>query len=607
MRPIQRILASSLLSGLILLVAGPVAASTPLPDPLRAAILEAINTNPEVQERWHAFLAAEEGRMVARGRYFPQIDIQLSAARQYQESSAAGRVSRDPLSASVTLNQMLYDGFFTRSDVARLGHARMVRYYEFVEAAEQAALDAIRAYADVERHRELVFLAEENYDAHRQLYDRVLELTESGAGRGVDLEQATGRVALAESNLLTEISNLHDVSARFLRVVGRVPPDDYVDMIGTLPTDLIPATVTEAQIDALATNPALFASTENILSAQQQVRLGRSYYHPRLDLQLRQGRDNALQSLFIDDGERWTTDTSIGLVLNFNLFRGLSDQARIGQFVEEVNVARDTREIVCRNVRQEVTVAFNDIAVLEEQLAYLDQHQLSTDRVRTAYLQQFGIGQRNLLDLLDMENEYFQARRAFVNGQFDREFATARTLAGQGRLLQALAVMRDDMPEIETVTTLDPAAICPPIPVANVQRAPAPVPARQFIAPATPTTTTLGADSLFGFDSATLRPEGRASLRGLVAELTAADATYTSVLVEGHTCNIGPAAYNQDLSARRAQSVVDYFVEQGVRRDAIRMVGHGEDRPTADNATREGRIQNRRVEVTTDLRTGGAE
>ncbi len=598
MRPMQRILVSSFLSGLMLLAAGPVAASTPLPDPVRTAILEAINTNPEVQERWHAFLAAEEGRKVARGRYFPEIDIQLSAARQYQESSAEGRVSRDPLNASVTLNQMLYDGFFTRSDVARLGHAKMVRYYEFVEAAEQAALDAIRAYADVERHRELVLLAEENHDAHRRLYDQVLELTETGVGRGVDLEQATGRVALAESNLLTEISNLHDVSARFLRVVGRVPSDDYVDLIGTLPTELIPATVTEVQIDALATNPALFAATENILSAQQQVRVGRSYNHPRLDLQVRHGRNNALQTVFIDDGERWTTDTSIGLVLNFNLFRGLADQARIGQFVEEANVARDTREVVCRNVRQEVTIAFNDVAVLDEQLTYLDQHQLSMDRVRTAYLQQFGIGQRNLLDLLDTENEYFQARRAFVNGQFDREFATARTLAGQGRLLQALDVMRDEMPEIATVTTLDPAAICPPIPVTNAQRAMAPVPAPQF------TTTTLGADTLFDFDSATLRPEGRATLRGLAAELTAADATYTSVLVEGHTCTIGPAAYNQDLSTRRAQSVVDYFVEQGVRRDAIRMVGHGEDRPAADNTTREGRIQNRRVEVTTDLRTG---
>jgi OOP family OmpA-OmpF porin len=125
---------------------------------------------------------------------------------------------------------------------------------------------------------------------------------------------------------------------------------------------------------------------------------------------------------------------------------------------------------------------------------------------------------------------------------------------------------------------------------------PPPAPAPQF------TTTTLSAETLFDFDSATLRPQGRETLRELAGTLTSADVTYTSVLVEGHTCSIGPADYNQGLSERRAQSVVDYLVGQGIRPDAVRMVGYGEERPTADNATRAGRELNRRVEVTTDVR-----
>ncbi len=125
---------------------------------------------------------------------------------------------------------------------------------------------------------------------------------------------------------------------------------------------------------------------------------------------------------------------------------------------------------------------------------------------------------------------------------------------------------------------------------------PPPAPAPQF------TTTTLSAETLFDFDSATLRPEGRQTLDELAATLTSPDVTYTSVLVEGHTCSIGPADYNQGLSERRAQSVVDYLVSQGVRPDAVRMVGYGEERPTADNDTRAGRELNRRVEVTTDVR-----
>lgn len=116
------------------------------------------------------------------------------------------------------------------------------------------------------------------------------------------------------------------------------------------------------------------------------------------------------------------------------------------------------------------------------------------------------------------------------------------------------------------------------------------------------TTTTLSAEALFDFDSADLRAEGRSALRDLARSLTDDGAEYSSVLVEGHTCSIGPETYNQGLSERRAQSVADFLVSEGVREDDIRTVGYGEDRPTADNSTREGREANRRVEVTSDVR-----
>ena len=441
-----------------------------LPPSLRAAIVDAVNTNPEVQERWNAYLAAEEGGNIARGRFLPEVDLNLSAERQYQESDDFGRVERDPLRADITLNQMLYDGFFTSADVRRLGYARMVRYHELLEAADQAALEAIRAYMDVERHRELVFLAEEHYRAHRRIYDRVVELARTGVGRGVDLEQVTGRIALAEDTLLIEIANLHDASARFLRIVGRTPPEEYVDLVGVMPTGSLPGTVDEAVQAALVANPTIAASVENVMSAYQQVRVGRSYHHPKVDFRIQTARDNALNSTFVRDGdEEWVTDTTIGLVLRLNLFRGFADQARIGQFVEEANLAKDKRENVCRNVRQTVAIAFNDINVLQDQLVYLNRHQLSSDRVRTGYAQQFNIGGRTLLDLLDTENEYFEARRAYIAGLFDLEMAYARALSGLGQLLPALGIVRDEMPDIERETSIDPDELCPPIAPAMMQ------------------------------------------------------------------------------------------------------------------------------------------
>lgn len=72
----------------------------------------------------------------------------------------------------------------------------------------------------------------------------------------------------------------------------------------------------------------------------------------------------------------------------------------------------------------------------------------------------------------------------------------------------------------------------------------------------------------------------------------------TRTTVEGHTDSVGPDAYNQRLSERRAQAVRDVLVHQyGVSADRVDSVGYGESRPVADNATAEGRAINRRVEA----------
>lgn len=136
----------------------------------------------------------------------------------------------------------------------------------------------------------------------------------------------------------------------------------------------------------------------------------------------------------------------------------------------------------------------------------------------------------------------------------------------------------------------------PVVEVAPAPQPPAPPPAPQF------TTTTLNVETLFDFDSAVLRPAGREALGALAATLTNPENSYAAVLIEGHTCSIGPAIYNQGLSERRAQAAATYLIGQGVRADAVRVLGYGEERPIADNATRAGREANRRVEITTDVR-----
>ena len=102
-------------------------------------------------------------------------------------------------------------------------------------------------------------------------------------------------------------------------------------------------------------------------------------------------------------------------------------------------------------------------------------------------------------------------------------------------------------------------------------------------------------DILFATDSASLRGDLTQDLQAVARSLL--NYPNTTVQVVGHTDNTGSAAYNQDLSQRRAQSVASVLQANGVPGGRIVAFGRGEDQPIASNLSVAGRAQNRRVEI----------
>lgn len=103
---------------------------------------------------------------------------------------------------------------------------------------------------------------------------------------------------------------------------------------------------------------------------------------------------------------------------------------------------------------------------------------------------------------------------------------------------------------------------------------------------------------LFDFDSANLKPGMTNELDKLASAILASKGE-ESLTIIGHTDSVGPAAYNQNLSERRANAVADYLASKGVSRSNMTISGQGESNPVADNSTASGRAQNRRVEIRT--------
>ncbi|TAF80245.1 MAG: hypothetical protein EAZ54_07630 [Curvibacter sp.] len=398
---------------------------------LKAAVEKAILENPEVKVKHKNLMAAANEQAVSEGGWRPRVDLEATVG---EKSTFSPGLKSDKgytnSTATLQLRQMLFDGFATLSDVRRLGHTRMAAYYELLAASDNIGLEAARAYLDVQRYRELVELAKENYANHLDVYTRLESRVKAGVGRRVDLEQASGRLALAESNWLTEASNLHDVTARYQRLVGELPSQDLAAVPNLTP--FLP--VRDNYVgNTVKGNPEFLGAVSNIRAFRADAEVRKAANYPTLELRASQSFETNRSAVTGD-----YRDSALQLVLNYNLYKGGSDQARIRQYVDKLNATYDLRDKVCRDVRQTALIAFNDVGKLENQIGFLSQHELSTSKAREAYRQQFDIGQRSLLDLLDTENEYFQARRALVNAEYDLSLAKARVLGASGTLLSAL-------------------------------------------------------------------------------------------------------------------------------------------------------------------------
>ncbi len=425
---------------------------------LREAAQNAVLNNPDVLAKWHTIRAADGERDAAFGALLPRVDLSVSGGRERRDDTTfRGNLNRS--ANSVAISQLLYDGFATRNEVRRLDHARLVRLYEFLDTSETVAFEATRAYLDVLRYRELVRLAEDNYVQHRAVFAQTERRVKAKVARGVDLEQISARLASAESNLLLETGSLHDTSARFQRIVGLLPAADMP--VPAQLTVALPADPVAALQQAQQRNGALLAAVENIRAASSALDSRSGAYGPRVDLRLRRDRGNNMS------GTIGTLDSNVAeIVLNWNLFSGGADRARDRQFANQLNLAKDQRDKTCRDIRQTLLIALNDVRKIKEQLAYLDQSKVSLEKARNAYRQQFDIGQRTLLDLLDTENELYQSRRTVANAEQDLNLAYVRVQAALGTLLTSLDLSRIDVGALPGVQTGDGAddvsKQCPP-------------------------------------------------------------------------------------------------------------------------------------------------
>lgn len=208
--------------------------------------------------------------------------------------------------------------------------------------------------------------------------------------------------------------------------------------------------------------------------------------------------------------------------------------------------------------------------------------------------------------LLGSTNTHASERKLNAKLGLGLEYKFSEALAVRGeveryRLNDAVGNRGDaDLYSISLVYKLGrPASATPayqPAPeVAPVVAMPAPVVVAAPVPTPVAEKVSLASEALFDFDQSTLKPQGKAALDQLLSQLTGMDLEV--IVTVGHTDAVGPDAYNQRLSQRRAEAVKAYLVTQGVETNRVYTEGKGETQPVADNTSAAGRAKNRRVTV----------
>lgn len=410
---------------------------------LREAVEHAIKTNPEVLVESNQHLSRLEELDQAKAGYKPSID--LNAATGYERtdnnSTRASGDSHRSLTrkeASLTLSQMLFDGFATQSEVERQ-NARVASQRRVLEGtSEQLGLKAVDTYIKVLLHRKLMALSSENLKAHARIYDQVELRSNSGVGRTSDLAQITGRRASASANMLSDEVNLKDAETNFIRVVGLLPRS--LESIEPVEGKL-PKTQDEAIRLALENHPTLRSANADVMAALAQHRASKSTLYPRLDLELgaRYGDD-------LDGVEGRDDDLTAMLRLRYNLFAGGKDRSRNLQNAHLVNEAKEIRNNTYRQVVESVRLSWAAYDVTQKQLRYQQQHVLASEKTRDAYAKQFNLRKRSLLDLLDTENELYEAKREQTKTWHDHQLARYRLLVGINKLKSHLGITLAETP-----------------------------------------------------------------------------------------------------------------------------------------------------------------
>lgn len=405
---------------------------------LRDAVAVGVNTNPETGVVQSNRRATDEEWRQARALYLPSLDFRADTGFEHSDDPATrAGIDNDPenlwrYEAGLTLTQLLFDGWETKYEVARQEKRVLSASNRVRETSELVGLAIVEAYLEVLRQRELLRIARQNVADHIAILEQIGDSAEAGRSTQADTEQARARMAAARSTEASIREQLRLAEASYLREVGDPPVNLQMPLV---PVDGLSADIEREVKIALHQSPTIDIFEADIEVAEAEMQGAQSTFYPQVDLQL-----NAREGEDLNGVEGRDTSASALVVMDWNLYRGGGDTARVREFIHRISQAKESRDETARQVESDVRQTWARMVSAGERARQFALQADANTEVVKAYKDQFDLNRRTLLDVLDAQNELFVSRSNTVNAEFLEMFAVYRLLALKGELLSTLGV-----------------------------------------------------------------------------------------------------------------------------------------------------------------------
>nr|WP_232322050.1 TolC family outer membrane protein [Photobacterium jeanii] len=403
---------------------------------LEQAIAQTLASNPDIRNAYHEFMIRNEQIRSAKGDYLPDLNLDAGVGYEDYNNERGSKGSFNPREVRLSVQQLIWDGAITYNDITRNKSETEAQRFQLLADAQDKALRATQAYLDVLEAQEVLALSETNFTVHQRIYGDIKKRADSGIGSTADLAQVEGRLARSNTNLLSAQSNLNDQVTEFVRIVGQYPtalekPEVDINFIAT--------SLDDAMKKAKENNPIVHVAKNDIDAAYSQYDQAKGTFYPTFYVEASQQWGEEL------DGVPGSNDEFKAMLrMRYNLYNGGSDQANSRRAAYQVNQSKDIRDRAMRQLEEGTRLAWSAMELANDQTEFLQRHVDASARTVIAYEKQFKISKRTLLDVLNTENELFEARKAYLEAHYNGILAKYRLLNATGLLLSELRV---DVPD----------------------------------------------------------------------------------------------------------------------------------------------------------------